>query len=137
MEEINELVEVVAEEKAEETAEQKPTEPEMTIFGKLDRKIVGAKKAKADKKAKKDAAKAAKKAKKEDSSNEEKEKVLPTVLKVVGAVALVGGTFTAAAKMVHDKRGSEEQEYVSGPEAEFVPAEETPASEPVPEESET
>lgn len=68
------------------------TKEEITVFGKIDQKIVSARKAKAKKKADKEKAKADKKEEKEGAS-EEKKKLNPKVLLAVGAGVLgaVGG----------------------------------------------
>ena len=102
------------------------TTEELTVFGKLDRKIVETRKAKAAKKAEKAKAKEAKKAEKADASSKDKKKINPKVAIAGGAPALVtlGGVI---AKVAIDKSGA-----TAEPE-DGAPAEETPT---VPEETE-
>ena len=108
-----EIIEAV-EEKIEEVVEA-PKADAMTVFGKIDRKIVCARQAKVDKKAAKAEAKAAKKAEKGESEKKVNLKV------VIPAVALsVGAGIGILAKTMADNRASDcECEVVD------TPAEET------------
>ncbi len=76
----------------------KETKEEMTVFGKIDRWIVGTKTAHAEKKANKAKEKAEKKAKKEETSTEEKpkKKVPWKAIGIVAAVAAGAGLKTGA-----------------------------------------
>ena len=75
------------------------TTEEMTVFGKIDQKIVKTRKAKAEKKAEKAKAKAAKKSQKEEASTEKK-KLDPKVIIAVGAgVLAAAGGFAVSGKI--------------------------------------
>lgn len=77
------------------------TTEEMTVFGKIDRKIVANRQAKAEKKAKKAAEKAAKKESKEETSTEKK-KFNPVAIIAVGG-AVLGAVGTVIAKGAIDR----------------------------------
>lgn len=119
-----EVIEAV-EEKIEEVVEA-PKADAMTVFGKIDRKIVCARQAKADKKAAKAEAKAAKKAEKEKPEKKVNLKV------VLPAAALgVGAGIGILVKTMVDNRASDcEGEFVDMPAEETAepeaPAEENP-----------
>lgn len=109
-----EVIEAV-EEKIQEVIDA-PKADDLTVFGKIDRKIVCARQAKADKKAAKAEAKAAKKAEKEESSDKK------INLKVaIPAIALgVGAGIGVLVKTIADNHASDcEGEFV------YLPAEET------------
>ena len=101
----NEVMEATIEtvEEAVETVETKVEEARMTVFGKLDRKILDAQDKRAEKKAKKAEAKAAKKAEKEEASKEKADsgKVIKGVAVATGVIAVLG----CAAKLVLDRAG--------------------------------
>lgn len=74
---------------------------EMTVFGKIDQRIMANRQARAEKKAEKAAAKAAKKEQKEETSTEKK-KINPTALIAVGG-AVLGVIGTVVAKGAIDR----------------------------------
>ena len=114
-------------ENAKETAQEQVDSVKAevtTIFGKMDRKITDARKAKADKKAAKAEAKAAKKAEKEETSKEKKSNL--KVILPVGA-AVIGATLGVVVKGALDHKVCDQDEIPFESE-EAAPAEE-PAEE--------
>ena len=111
------------EEKIQEVVEA-PKADAMTVFGKIDRKIVCARQAKADKKAAKAEAKAAKKTEKEKPEKKVNLKV------VLPAAALgVGAGIGVLVKTIVDNRASDcEDEFIDMP-AEETAEQEAPAEE--------